>query len=225
MNNSFTREFKQAINDYLFLLEKKYSEKAILKIVQDRYRLNGIERSILQRGVIAKEVALNRRLKIVNEDELSDKTLLVDFFNIILTIYSYLNGILIYFAMDGLIRDVSESHGKFRKNKNLYFAIDIIFKYLNNTLLKNVIFYIDSPVSKSKEISYLVFNKIKEYKLNAEVELVKSADFYLVKGKNNICATSDSKIIDKIDKVFDLAHYILKNNYNPIILDIYKIIE
>ena len=50
-------DFKQAVIDYLYLLEKLYPHKAILKIIGDRYRLSKTQRSILFRGITRKEAA------------------------------------------------------------------------------------------------------------------------------------------------------------------------
>ena len=55
-------EFKSAYNDYLDLLTKKYPQKAILKLVGDRYKLNGSERTMLYRGVCTRE-GINIRKK------------------------------------------------------------------------------------------------------------------------------------------------------------------
>jgi hypothetical protein len=41
--------FREALNDYIFLIEKKYPEKSAHEMVSARYRLNHFERSILTR--------------------------------------------------------------------------------------------------------------------------------------------------------------------------------
>jgi hypothetical protein len=43
----FTEHFRKALNDYIFLLEKKYPEKTVLEMVSTRYSLNQPKRSIL----------------------------------------------------------------------------------------------------------------------------------------------------------------------------------
>lgn len=214
MSEILSNTFKDACNDYLYLLDKNYSEKAVIKIVQDKYKLSGLERSVLQRGIVNRNTASKRRIKILQEKEIQGNNLLVDFFNILLTIYSYLNGNFVYIACDGFLRDASESHGNFIKNKNFIIAIELIFKYLYKIKFKKITFYIDSPVSKSKELFYIINDKINEYKIDAETELVKSADYYLIKSKNEISATSDSNIIDKVEKVYDLSFNILKDKFN-----------
>ena len=56
-NNIITENFKNAIIDYSYLLEKDYPHKAILKIIGDRYLLTGLQRSILFRGITKKQTA------------------------------------------------------------------------------------------------------------------------------------------------------------------------
>jgi len=120
-------EFKTALKDYLFLLEKKYPQKAVLKLVSDKYGLNTYERSMLFRGVVTKE-DIEKRKQL--ESLPAGQNLFVDGFNVLRTVASYFLGRPVYIAMDGFLRDASELHGKplkveFRE-KALNLVLDVI---------------------------------------------------------------------------------------------------
>ena len=46
--------FADAAADYLFLLEHRYPQAAVLKLTGDRYKLSSLERSVLYRGKIGR---------------------------------------------------------------------------------------------------------------------------------------------------------------------------
>jgi hypothetical protein len=46
------QEFTSACRDYFYLIDKNYPERGSLKIVGDRYRLSGDQRTILYRGYL-----------------------------------------------------------------------------------------------------------------------------------------------------------------------------
>jgi len=53
-----TESFKHAVKDYFFLINKKYPEKETVKLIGDRYRLTGLQRTVLFRGITSKKKAL-----------------------------------------------------------------------------------------------------------------------------------------------------------------------
>ena len=101
--------FIDAVSDYLYLLEKNYPQKLILKIVGDRYQLSGTERSMLYRGIQRTEDCENRKMKIC-AGLTQNVDLFIDGYNVIRTIGSYLLGLTVFISMDGYLRDASEMH-------------------------------------------------------------------------------------------------------------------
>ncbi len=213
--NYLSSNFKKAANDYYYLLCKTYPKKATLKLVSDKYRLSGLERSVLLRGIVNKKTAIERKKKLLLEEKIFNKTLLVDCYNVLITVNSYLKGKFLYIANDGFLRDASETHGKLDKSDFIEKVLALLFKYLITVKIKDVNMYIDSPVSHSKEFSVKIDKLFNEYKINGKNLIVKSADYYLINSSDGICSTSDSTIIDNRDEVFDLAFYILKYHFNP----------
>ncbi len=94
-----SKTFSEAASDYLFLLEKQYPKKSILKLVGDKYQLTGEERSVLFRGIHQPELCELRKNKLVTTLE-SSKPLFVDGYNVIRTIGSYLLGKTVFYSTD-----------------------------------------------------------------------------------------------------------------------------
>jgi hypothetical protein len=71
----FTENFHQALQDYVFLLNKKYPEKSIHELISTRYSLSHFERSMLYRGITTNENAIKRKAKQLTIEQLNPGTL------------------------------------------------------------------------------------------------------------------------------------------------------
>ena len=61
----FSNTLKKAVSDYYFMLNRGYPQKSILKIVGDKFKLTGCQRSLLYRGVCKKTEVESRMKKIL----------------------------------------------------------------------------------------------------------------------------------------------------------------
>ncbi|MCC6013076.1 MAG: DUF434 domain-containing protein [Candidatus Verstraetearchaeota archaeon] len=209
---------KEAIYDLRYLLNRGYNKNSAIKFVGDRYLLNKEQRHVLYRTIFSENIAKLHKSKIVHPNEIRNNILLIDGFNVILTISSAIEGKPIYLCDDGIVRDVSGLHGNILK-RNIEKTLKIIMLELNVLKPKEAIFFFEKSVSKSGEIANKVRNLLKENNLCGDARLVSSSDFYLSLLKG-IVATSDSVIIEKAEKIFDLAGYIInKLGIKPISLN------
>ncbi len=212
-------EFKIAINDYLFLLNKGYPQKASLKLVGDRYRLRGEERSALFRGVMPDSYRQMREIKRV--DKVPNGGLLsVDGFNVLRTVASYFLGRPVYIAMDGFLRDASELHGKPLTLEVREKALRLVLDTIKEKSVETV-FWLDSPVSYSGETAKMINEVLEEYGIKGQALTVHSADFELKKTEKGVIATADSAVIESSHvPVVDLAQLTIFKNFNPDLLDL-----
>ncbi|MCK4287805.1 MAG: DUF434 domain-containing protein, partial [Bacteroidales bacterium] len=127
---NFSKDFQTAVNDYLLLLDKKYPQKAILKLIGDRYALNGTERSMLYRGITTSKNAEKRAKKLISEKNIINQPIHIDGYNVLITIGSYLNGNLVFIGNDRYLRDASEIHGKIFRTELFERAVILILVYL-----------------------------------------------------------------------------------------------
>ncbi len=218
--------FIKAARDYFYLISKEYPEKGIKKFVGDRYALSSEQRSALFRGLTDPEKAISRKKKIITEENAKNKALHIDLFNVLYTITSYFNGKLLFVCNDSILRDASETHGKRINEKKIDQAVSLIFDSLKSLKPLYVSFYLDKPVINSMIILKKIKTKLSEYKYAGEAEVFDSADDILKKIREGILITSDSTIIARSNTVvFDLARYILHNQYNTDFFDFNLIIS
>ena len=211
-----TEDFAAAIKIYKFLLEKRFPQRAILKLVGDRFKLNSTERTILYRGVCTDKNARHRKSKLAFTKDIQNKRIHIDGYNVLITIGSYLNGSLVFIGNDNFLRDASEVHGKVFRTELLQRAIALTFDYLKKNKVSGLHFYLDKPVSNSGRLSAKLNNYIQDHKFSGSAKTVNSPDFVLKKVNKDIIATSDSSIIDNCKvTVIDLARKILTHNFKP----------
>lgn len=219
MNNVLTDSFSQAARDYSFLLDNGYPERPTLKLVGDRYRLTGPQRTVLFRGMTSTVKARSRRSKITHD--LKGQKLYVDGYNVLFTIMNYLMGKTVFISIDGFMRDSGGTYGGIEDETFFYKAVDLLFDFIKASEAESVIIYLDGPVSGSASHKNELELRMRLAEIEGEVVLAKPADAQL-KGQNDgIIATSDSGIIDAVDcRIFDLARNCLEANYEIDILDL-----
>jgi hypothetical protein len=199
---------KVAGRDLFYLLNKGYPKRSCIELIGNRYNLDSEERHILRRAVYSKEEIKRRKEKLISILKIRGEILGIDGYNVLITTESAIKGKLIILCRDGLIRDISGISKKYRISKSTLKALNLIFDVLVKFKPKEIFFYLDSPISKSGELAYLIREKLKENRLNGKAFAVSVPEKYLL--NLPIVSTSDSAIIDRIESVFDLAGFIIR---------------
>ncbi len=204
--------FPEALKDYRYLKNRGFPEKAALKLVADRWRLGSLERNCLFRAVFADAHCRLRRAKLVGPQTVGGQALGVDWYNVLITVESYLKGYPVFLADDGLLRDSSGVHGSYRPGKVTETAMQKILETVARLAPARLELFLDSPISFSGAMA-------EELRRQAtarpcEVTVSPSAD-YPLKSFPGVVATSDSSIIDReaIRQVVDLARLVLEGSY------------
>jgi len=215
----FTENFRQAIEDYTHLLNKKYPEKAIHELVSTRYSLSHFERSVLYRGITTNEKAGKRKARLITIEQLRNQSLHIDLFNVLYTLAAYLRGFPVIIANDGLLRDASESHGSGEWEVHLDKGLELLIKSLAGMKFGKAVIYIDNPLEHSKVIAEKLEQILTGSKSLIETITDPSPDHLIREAKDGIIATSDSTIIDKSKlPVFDLPRTVLEFHFEPKLL-------
>ena len=203
----------EAAEDLRYLLNRRYNKEQALNLVGDRYKLNREERFVLYRAIYSQTEAKERKEKAIKIRELGDKTLTIDGYNVIIVLETMLEGKNLIDSDDSFVRDISGVFGKHKITEKTHQAIDIIMQTLKQNPPKDTLIFLDSPVSKSGELAAIIREKMKKHGINGTAQVVKQADNAVLR-KGQVTATSDSVILQKAKKAFDLAGYIVrKNNY------------
>jgi len=207
-----TDSFKTACSEYRFLREREYPEKAALKIVSDKHRLSRQERNCLFRGIMSPAVAEARMKRIVAAASVAGRALGIDWYNVLITVESYLHGHAVFTCDDGMMRDVAAAHGSYRASAVTAAAITAIAGAVRSLAPSRVDAFVDSPIAYSMTMGEEARRALGSAGVLTEVVLVHSAD-YPLKTYSGIVASSDSVVLDAAAEAFDLARHALAGAY------------
>ena len=86
-NSWINEDFKLACRDYFYLVDRHFPERGVLKLVGDRYRLRGDQRTVLYRGI-------SSRMRSEIRTDIAGcgcfrENLIIDGYNILFTLLNY----------------------------------------------------------------------------------------------------------------------------------------
>jgi hypothetical protein len=204
---------RRAVQDYSWLLSNGYAEKSALKLVGDRFSLAQRQRMAVMRSSCGDEDISRRTSKQIGREALTGKVLLLDGYNVLTTVEAALAGGVILVGRDGCYRDIAGLHGTYRKVEETIPAIELTGRYLSELHLESCLWYLDQPVSNSGRLKALLLDMAEKENWDWEVELVYSPDGVLVRAEET-AATSDSEILNRCQKWFNLAREVI-DQYVP----------
>jgi len=203
------KELQKAAEDFRHLLNRGYPRKATLELVGNRYGLTFDQRHLLHRGVFSDTDSELRRKQIISMKAIRGKDLAIDGHNVLITVEAGLSGRPLILADDGFVRDISGLSGNFRKTAITEKAIRFIVHFLKKSRPHHVLFLFDAPISKSGILAQELRTWLKKENLPGDALAVKVPEKTLI-GFQGVVATSDTAIIDRSEKMIDLAGSIIR---------------
>src|SRR6266849_2050494 len=134
---------RSAVSELSWLLTRDYSLKGGLKLVGDRYILTDRQRLAVARAACSDQSKERRAAALVNAGKVAGQALIVDGFNLIITVEAALSGGLLMLCRDGCIRDLSSVHGSYRAVSETDTAIQLIGEALEVLQPKSVDWVLD----------------------------------------------------------------------------------
>jgi hypothetical protein len=198
-----------AIADFSLLLTKGYAEKSALKLVGDRFSLTERQRLAVMRSACSDEQLVSRNKCCVAPKNLKGKTIVIDGYNLLITIEAAMSGGVILKGRDGCFRDLASVHGTYRKVTETIPALELIGQFLQELGISKALWLLDSPVSNSGRLKTLIGELARKNKWDWEIELVLSPDAELKKTEA-IVASSDSVILDTCQRWTNLGTELVK---------------
>ena len=202
---------RTAVADLSWLLERGYSARAALDLVGNRYALRDRQRMALQRCAAGEEECRRRRSNRVEEHALAGEIIVVDGYNVLLTIEAALSGGALLLARDGTVRDLAAMSAHYRRVETTRPAIELLAEFFTAAACAEVRWYLDSPVSNSDRLRRLIEDAVTGSSPPWDVRLVEKVDRELAASKH-IVATADSRILDRCDRWFNLARRIVSRS-------------
>lgn len=201
---------RTAVEELSWLSTRGYSDKASLKLVGDRHKLRDRQRKVLQRCAASDQSCASRRAKQLAREELEGATLVVDGYNVLLTLEAALSGGLCVLARDGVLRDLAAMSAHYRRVQATHSAIDILADFFAAAACKQIIWYLDRPVSNSGRLKRMILQTLGERTPAWRVDLTDRTDFLLTHSPH-VVASADSAVIDGCQRWFNLARTVVES--------------
>jgi hypothetical protein len=149
-----------------------------------------------------------RQKKKISPNQIRGYDLVIDGYNVLITIEAGLSGRPLIFGDDGFIRDISGLSRNFQKTARTAEALQLLLDLLKRVKPRQTLFLFDSPISRSGELAQEVRGCLRRENLSGEALAVRVPEKILI-GFPGRVATSDTAIIDRSHKVADLAGTVL----------------
>ena len=204
--------FRNACRDYFYLVDREFPERGVLKLVGDRYRLDGDQRTVLYRGISSNKRSEVRKSLLTND--LEGKELVIDGYNVLFTLLNYRLGRILFISTDNYLRDAGSLHGKLHDENTFEECTDLMLGYLKSKKPASAAIYLDAPVSHSGRHADLINTKLQLNEVPGACYVIRSADWALKQQQSALIATSDTAIIEKaFTSVIDMPRNILERTY------------
>lgn len=199
---------RRATSELSWLLSRGYANFAALKLVGDRYGLTARGRLAVSRAACSDEQRESRQARSLSIRRVEGESLIVDGFNLIITLEAAMSGGLLIHARDFCIRDLSGVHGSYRSVDETDRAIRLVGKALEGIKASGVRWLLDRPVSNSGRLAQKIRAVAEESGWPWTVELAFNPD-KLMQEADAVVVTSDSLVLDGAARWLNLNQHLI----------------
>ena len=139
-----------------------------------------------------------------------DGILLIDGFNLIITLEVALAGSVLIRGGDDVLRDLAGLHGTYRLISQTDQALDLIGRMLEKLAVPEARFFLDAPVSNSGKLKSRILGHAAGWQLPVAVDLAANADAVLDQKERIV--TSDSILLDRCASWLNLSSIIVRES-------------
>ncbi len=199
---------RRATVELSWLLSRGYQSKSALKLVGDRHALRERQRLAVSRAACPDASLARRAAARVGQQEVRGAGLIVDGFNLVITVEAALGGGPLFRGRDGAVRDLSSVHGSYRSVDETEAAIRLVGEGLSALGPASALWLLDRPVSNSGRLA----QRLRELAAGGgwpwEVEVTFNPDREIV-NSGRVAVTSDSNVLDGAPRWFNFNEYLI----------------
>ncbi|MGR9114966.1 MAG: DUF434 domain-containing protein [Gammaproteobacteria bacterium] len=203
-------QIQRADYELCWLLDRGYARHSSIKLVGDRYRLNRRQRLAISRAACSQMNQSARTAKCLALEDIKNRELLIDGFNLIITSETAIAGGLLLHCRDGCVRDLASIHGSYRQVDETHQALTSIGHALKTLAPHSVMWLFDAPVSNSARLAATVRNLAEAHHWNWQTELTSNPDRAIIADTASVAVTSDSAILDGVTCWTNLGAYLIE---------------
>ncbi|HEY8159151.1 MAG TPA: DUF434 domain-containing protein [Methylobacter sp.] len=203
---------RDAVYELCWLLNRGYARHSAIQLVGDHHQLAKRQRLAISRAAcsdVNRELRNIRRLEI---EQIKDRHLVIDGFNLIISVETAMGGGLLLRCCDGCVRDIASIHGTYRLVHETGQAIELIGNVLQAFSPASALWLFDKPVSNSGRLAELVRNIARAHCWNWQAELIDNPD-QVILNSDKVAITSDSAILDGKVQWINLGAYLITNHF------------
>lgn len=205
-----------AAEDARYLVNRGYPKESAIRFVSDHHSLPEEQSFVLSRVVVSAEAASNRKKKAITIEALQGQKVLVDGYNVLISVESLLGGVPVYRCDDGFLRDTQGIFRSYRTSDLTAPALREILTLLAGAGPASVLILLDQQISMSGRLAALMRETMTKRGLPGTARTARDVDHQL-KSSRAIVATADGNVIDAASQVIDLPCEIAWRRGLPII--------
>lgn len=200
---------RTAVAELSWLLGRGYQSKSALKLVGDRHSLRERQRLAVARAGCSDEARVARIAREVDASKVEGAELIVDGFNLVITLEAALGGGVLVMCRDSCVRDLSSVHGSYRTVEETERAVTLAGEALAALRPASVLWLFDSPVSNSGRLAERVRGIASEHNWPWQVRAEFNPDRTIVNSER-LAVTSDSNVLDGVKHWLNLSRLIIE---------------
>lgn len=208
-------KLRSAVQDMHYLLSRNYPERAASELVGNHYRLKTRQIQAVRGAAASESQIAGRASKELSHQDLKNKIIYLDGFNVLILLESLLSGAYIFEGTDGCFRDLSGVHGTYKRVMQTQTSIELVAEFFRKSGAAELVWIFDKPVSNSGRIKQMVLDYAAEHHLNWSGGLEFNPDKFLVENAE-IAVSSDAWILDYCQNQFNLIRYLITEEKLPV---------
>jgi hypothetical protein len=215
-------KLRSAVQDMHYLLSRNYPERAASELVGNHYRLKTRQIQAVRGAASSESQIGSRASKELPHQDLKNKVIHLDGFNVLILLESLLSGAYIFEGADGCFRDLSGVHGTYKRVMQTPTSIELVAGFFRKSGAAELVWIFDKPVSNSGRIKQMVLDYSVEHHLSWSGGLEFNPDKFLVEHAD-IAVSSDAWILDHCKNWFNLVGHLIAEETFPV--NLVKMIE
>ncbi|MBD3387769.1 MAG: DUF434 domain-containing protein [Candidatus Altiarchaeales archaeon] len=193
----------QAGEELKFLLDRGYNRESALRFVSNHYELPKKARNRILREIFSEAEIQETASKLYPINSISGNQMVVDGFNVLITVEEGMCGGDVFRCHDGLLRDNAMAFSNYRISSDTNRAADAVLAVLSEHQPKHVTWVFDSQISGSGRLAEYVRRGMLDSGIRGESMTSPKADGHIMK-MNLLTGTSDSALIRRLNYVVDI---------------------
>ncbi|HZO87153.1 MAG TPA: DUF434 domain-containing protein [Chthonomonadaceae bacterium] len=200
---------RAATAELSWLLSHGYAMPSSLKLVGDRHSLTERQRLAVSRAACSDASLERRRAHCLPVQSLQGAAVIIDGFNLLITLEAALAGGVVLVCRDGCLRDLASVHGTYRAVEETKAALEVVGTALAELKAAEVEWLFDSPVSNSGRLAQHVRDFARERDWPWSAQAVVNPDAALL-SSDKLAISSDSTILDGVARWVNHGAYLVE---------------